>query len=163
MGISRLASVLALLLSLPACDKTPTPAEPTADAKQQGSSADLPAGSVAARPFEIAQAFFELNTTDHDMGFQVFLDAEGWQHVNLTDPEGNTVFGIHAQQGLAQIGITERRAQSIVSELAEAGSPSCTSRVRSRRRRNSGPGSPRAGIPCEGGPWRERRWSVRST
>jgi hypothetical protein len=104
------ASVLIPLLLLSACDNSPTPPEAPADAKQ-GVNPDL-AASAAGHPFEEAQAFFELNTTDHDMGFQVFLDAEGWKRVRLLDPDGNPVFGIHADGPLAEVGITELRFES---------------------------------------------------
>lgn len=116
MGLPRprWSSALLPLLLLPACDKSPNPAEPPADAKQEVSpqlSADA-AASAATRPFEVAQAFFELNTTFHDMGFQVFLDDVAWDHVRLTDPHGNTVFGIHADGRLAKLGITELHFES---------------------------------------------------
>jgi hypothetical protein len=103
------AAILTLLL-LAACDKSPTPAEPAADAKQAAAAASV--SSAAPSPFEEAQVFFELNTTDHDMGFQVFLDAEGWRRVSLFDPDGNRVFGIQADGKLAEIGITELRFES---------------------------------------------------
>jgi hypothetical protein len=46
------------------------------------------------------------------MGFQILVDAEGWKWVNLTDPEGRRLFGIHADDNLAEIGITELRFES---------------------------------------------------
>jgi hypothetical protein len=104
------AAVVGLLLS--ACDKSSSaPTEASAPAGQQEVS-PLEANAAAAEPFEIAEAFFELNLTDNDMGFQVFLDAEGWKRVNLTDPEGRRVFGINAEGGLGEIGITELRFES---------------------------------------------------
>jgi hypothetical protein len=109
------AAFLTLLL-LPACDRSPTPPEPPADA---GEDAVAATASAAAMPFEEAHAFFELNTTDHDMGFQVFLDAEGWRRTNLFDPAGNRVFGIHADGKLAEIGITELRFESEEPSPAE--------------------------------------------
>lgn len=102
---------LAFLLVV-SCDKTPTetPAAGSEDVAA-GIAAELETAAHGT-PFEIADVFFELNTTDRDMGFQVLLDAEGWKHVNLTDPEGNQVFGIHAEGGLGEIGITELRFES---------------------------------------------------
>ena len=105
-----IAIALLVILVLPACDKSPAPTEASTSSDQQAVS-PLEAGA-ADRPFEIAQAFFELNTTFNDMGFQVFLDDIGWKHVSLTDPDGNTVFGIHAETGLAKIGITELHFES---------------------------------------------------
>jgi hypothetical protein len=100
-----------------ACDKSPAPTEATAPF---GSSEVSPLEvSAASAPFEIAEAFFELNTTDHDMGFQILVDAEGWKRVNLTDPEGRRVFGINADNNLAEIGITELRFESEEPSPAE--------------------------------------------
>lgn len=116
LRVPWLTTPLALLF-LPACDKSPTPPNPAADPKNDG-GAEV-AGTAARSPFDDAQVFFELNTTAHDMGFQVFLDAEGWQWVNLTDPAGNRVFGIHAAGKLAEIGITELRFESAEPAPAE--------------------------------------------
>ncbi|HEY9015575.1 MAG TPA: hypothetical protein VIM84_10995 [Gemmatimonadales bacterium] len=106
----RLRLALLSLLLLPACDKSPAPTESNTTT-QQGISA-LESSTAAAQPFEVAQAFFELNSTFHDMGFQVFLDAPGWKHVSLTDPDGNTVFGLHTEGGLSELGITELHFES---------------------------------------------------
>jgi hypothetical protein len=38
-------------------------------------------------PFADAEVFFEFNTTDNDLGLQVFLDAEGWRQVKISDPD----------------------------------------------------------------------------
>lgn len=105
---------LLLPLVLLACDDTPIPTEQPVGSKQETSTQELTAGASSARqrPFEVAQAFFELNTTFHDMGFQVFLDDEAWDHVSLSDPQGNTVFGIHAEGRLARLGITELHFES---------------------------------------------------
>jgi hypothetical protein len=97
-------------LFLSACDKSPAPTESSAGS---GGQAISPLeSSAAAKPFEIAEAFFELNTTDHDMGFQILVDAGGWKQVSLTDSEGRRVFGVQAENKLAQIGITELRFES---------------------------------------------------
>jgi hypothetical protein len=109
-------ALLALLL-LPACDKSPTPPEPGADAQRE--TATALESSAATEPFDDAAVFFELNTTDTDMGFQVFLDAEGWKRVSLTDPEGRRVFGIQTDTKLSQIGITELRFESAEPSPAE--------------------------------------------
>jgi hypothetical protein len=110
-------TVLIATLLLPACDKPPAPTESTADVSDETTSPLE--SSAAAAPFEIAEAFFELNTTDHDMGFQILVDAEGWKRVNLTDPEGRRVFGIQAENKLAEIGITELRFESEEPEPSE--------------------------------------------
>ena len=103
-------TALMALLLLPACDKSPAPTETSAS--PEGPAVSPLESGAATEPFEIAEAFFELNTTDHDMGFQVLVDAEGWRRVNLTDPNGRRVFGIQAENKLAEIGITELRFES---------------------------------------------------
>ena len=114
----RIAAALIGLL-LPGCDKSPAPTESNATPAQQGVSQLESNVTAAAQPFEVAQAFFELNSTFHDMGFQVFLDAPSWTHVSLTDPDGNMVYGIHAEGGLAELGITELHFESEEPSPAE--------------------------------------------
>jgi hypothetical protein len=107
---------LLILLLLPGCEKSPTPTESTVESSRQVAAAVET--SAAAEPFDIAQVFFELNTTDNDMGFQLFLDAEGWDRVTLTDPRGNLVTRLLAEGKLAEIGITELRFESAEPSVA---------------------------------------------
>lgn len=104
---------LLILLLLPGCEKSPTPTESTAVSGEQAAAA-----VENSEPFDIAQVFFELNTTDNDMGFQLFLDAEGWDRVTLTDPRGNQVTRLLAEGKLAEIGITELRFESAEPSVA---------------------------------------------
>jgi hypothetical protein len=110
------ATPLLALLALLACDKSQTPAESLNGSGSGGDSSQEAAtvleNSVASSPFDKAQVFLEFNTTDDDMGFQVFLDAEGWRNVSLTDPRGNRIGRIVAEGPLGQIGITELRFES---------------------------------------------------
>jgi hypothetical protein len=101
---------LLAVLVLPGCDKSPSPTESALEANQQEVTALETSAHVM--PFAEAQVFFELNTTDNDMGFQVFLDAEGWKKVTVTDPRGNQVTRLLAEGRLAEIGITELRFES---------------------------------------------------
>ena len=100
---------LVTLLLLTACDKPQVPSEAAAVSDQPTSPVEA---SAAAAPFDDAQVFFELNTTDHDMGFQVFLDAPGWKRVSLTGPNGNRLFVLSADTRLEEVGITELRFES---------------------------------------------------
>jgi hypothetical protein len=109
-------TLLLLLPFLASCDKQ-APTESAAPSNQEVvAAAEL---NAAAEPFEIAEAFFELNTTDHDMGFQILVDAEGWKRVSLTDPEGRRLFGIQTDNNLSEIGITELRFESEEPEPPE--------------------------------------------
>src|SRR5688572_18411055 len=62
---------LFVLLLLPGCDKSPTPPEPAVESSQE--AAATLENSIHGEPFDIALVFFEFNTTDNDLGFQVFL------------------------------------------------------------------------------------------
>lgn len=70
-------------------------------------------------PFADAEVFFEFNSTDDDLGFQLFLDAEGWEEVTLSDPDGDTIVRITAVGNLSQLGITELRFESAEPSPAE--------------------------------------------
>jgi hypothetical protein len=109
-------SFLLVLLLLPSCEKSPTPTESTVQSSQEAAAAAET--NAHGNPFDIAQVFFELNTTDNDMGFQVFLDAEGWKRVTLTDPRGNLVTRLLAEGRLSEIGITELRFESAEPSVA---------------------------------------------
>ena len=39
-------------------------------------------------PLKEAKLIIEHNATDHDTGFQGFIDSEGWDHVELVGPKG---------------------------------------------------------------------------
>jgi hypothetical protein len=108
--------LLLLLPFLPSCDKAPTPTESAVEPEPQ-QVANIES-SAHGTPFDIAEVFFELNTTDNDMGFQLFLDAEGWDRVTLTDPRGNLVTRLFAEGKLAEIGITELRFESAEPSVA---------------------------------------------
>jgi hypothetical protein len=108
--------VLVTLLLLPSCDKPQAPSEAVGVSDQPTSPLEA---SAAAAPFDDAKVFFELNTTDHDMGFQVFLDAPGWKRVSLTGPNGNRLFVLSADTRLEEVGITELRFESAEPSPAE--------------------------------------------
>jgi hypothetical protein len=111
-------AVLVLLL-LPGCDKptTPTKTEPdagstAADAELQAADTDEADVTGASIPFDDAQLFFELNSTDNDLGLQLFLDTEGWKRVRVLDPGRNEIVLMQAEGKLAKLGITELRFES---------------------------------------------------
>jgi hypothetical protein len=108
------APLLALLL-LPGCDKTPTSTDSPAPGSQEATAPETVSDLETAlhgEPFDIAQVFFEFNTTDDDLGFQLFLDAEGWRRVTLHNPRANRLVQVLADGPLANLGITELRFES---------------------------------------------------
>ena len=110
---------LFLLLLLPACDKptTPTqsesnPGSTTTDVELQAAETDEADATGASVPFDDAELFFELNSTDNDLGLQLFLDSEGWKRVRVLDPGRNEIVLMQAEGKLARLGITELRFES---------------------------------------------------
>jgi hypothetical protein len=111
-------AVLVLLL-LPGCDKptTPTNADPdagppTSDQELQAADTEEADATGPRTPFDEAQLFFELNSTDNDLGLQLFLDAEGWKRVRVLDPGRNEIVFLQARRKLGKLGITELRFES---------------------------------------------------
>ena len=68
--------------------------------------------SGAIVPFADAEVFFEFNSTDNDLGLQLFLDAEGWDHVRVVDPDRMRIIDFRATGPLKDLGITELRFES---------------------------------------------------
>jgi len=66
-------------------------------------------------PFDEAEVFFEFNSTDLDMGFDIFLDGEPWESVRVIGPDGR-IFKVITGGGLLEQGNTE-----IMTESAEPG------------------------------------------
>jgi hypothetical protein len=111
-------AVLVLLL-LPGCDKPTTPTKtesdagsPTADVELQAAEIDEADATGTTIAFDDAQLFFELNSTDNDLGLQLFLDTEGWKRVRVLDPARNEIVFLQAERSLAKLGITELRFES---------------------------------------------------
>ena len=51
-----------------------------------------------------ASIIIEVNATDGDAGFQVFLDGEGWRNARVYDSHGRKVLHIHVAGGVRTIG-----------------------------------------------------------
>lgn len=68
--------------------------------------------------FDEAEIFFEFNSTDLDLGIQIFFDAEGWENVEVSGPDG-TIFQINNDGSLKEIGSTEVFTESEEPELDE--------------------------------------------
>lgn len=68
--------------------------------------------------FDEAEVFFEFNSTNLDLGFQLFFEGPGWRDVRVTGPEG-TVFAVETGGGLREVGSTEVSTKSVEPELDE--------------------------------------------
>lgn len=69
------------------------------------------AGGGDAIRLEEAQVFFEFNSTDLDLGFDIFLDGEPWTYVNVIGPDGR-IFKLLTDGTLNELGQTETVTES---------------------------------------------------
>ena len=57
--------------------------------------------------FDDARIFLEYNSTDDDLGVQVFLDGEAWKSLRISDPREKRFINVTASGNLAKLGLTE--------------------------------------------------------
>src|SRR5262249_20164388 len=64
---------------------------------------------AAALKFEAARLYIEYNSTDNDLGFHVFLDAEDWKSMKIVNPDGVTIVEIAGKgpYGKPNLGLSE--------------------------------------------------------
>src|SRR5262245_37252733 len=64
---------------------------------------------AAAPKFEASRIFIEYNSTDNDLGFHVFLDAEDWKSMRIVNPSGVTIFEATGKgpYGRPSLGLSE--------------------------------------------------------
>jgi hypothetical protein len=109
---------LLLLLILSACDKptTTTPPDsgaPASDAELGVADTEEAEATGPAIPFADAQLFLEFNSTDNDLGLQLFLDTDdGWRRVRVLDPARRGVIDFQTDGRLSHLGLTELRFES---------------------------------------------------
>src|SRR5688572_29145744 len=48
-------------------------------------------------PFSQSSIIIEVNSTAGDAGIQIFLDAEGWKTLEISDPTGQRIFNVNAR------------------------------------------------------------------
>jgi hypothetical protein len=72
-----------------------------------GMLAPGPATPVWAAKFEATHIFIEYNSTDNDLGFHVFLDAEEWKRVRIVNPAGTTIFDVQGKGPYGDLGLSE--------------------------------------------------------
>lgn len=75
-------------------------------------------------PFAEAEIFFEFNSTDLDLGIQIFFDAEGWRRVKVSGP-GGRIFKVGNGGGLKTIGSTEVFTESAEPALCPPAGGAC--------------------------------------
>jgi hypothetical protein len=75
---------------------------------QTRTSADAPAPA----PFADARLKIEYNATDGDAGLQVFVDADAWRSLSITNPQGREVMRVGADDVIKDYGLTELFSES---------------------------------------------------
>ena len=70
-------------------------------------------------PFSQNRMIIEFNSTDEDIGVQIFLDAEGWKNVRIVGPDGQEIFEVFARGKLRKQGMTELFFESEEPSLDE--------------------------------------------
>src|SRR5262245_21692057 len=63
--------------------------------------------AAPAGKFEATRIFIEYNSTDHDLGFHVFLDAEEWKSIRIVNPAGTTIFDVAGKGPYGNLGLSE--------------------------------------------------------
>jgi hypothetical protein len=78
------------------------------------SSSPSSVAGVAAKPIRLDEAtmIVEVNATDGDAGLQVFLDAEPWNSLTISAPDGRTILAINGRGRLKNYGLTELFSES---------------------------------------------------
>jgi hypothetical protein len=57
--------------------------------------------------FADARVIIEFNSTDEDVGIQLFLDGEPWKTVRMVSPDGRNLLDLEGKSSLKEHGLTE--------------------------------------------------------
>lgn len=63
--------------------------------------------SLWAASFSETKIIIEVNATAGDAGIQIFVDAEGWQRLEVFDPKGQKIVDVTGSNSVGKQGITE--------------------------------------------------------
>ena len=121
-AIALVTMLFLLILGASGCKENPVDASDDVAARSAADGAEGVneiEGVGATIPFADAEVFFEFNSTDNDLGLQVFLDAEGWEKVTVRNPDIGRILRFEAVGMLADLGITELRFESAEPSPAE--------------------------------------------
>lgn len=110
----RYGTLLAAFVLLIGCEDAPAGPKVADELPATDSPSDLDLFGFGgpSMPFSALDVFFEFNSTDNDLGFQLFLDAEGWDKLQARDPAGKMILDFTAKKELGTLGITELRFES---------------------------------------------------
>jgi hypothetical protein len=64
-------------------------------------------GRAATIQLDDSEIYIEINWTDGDAGIHIFLDGEGWDRMEVFDPDGIRIVDVMAEGSVGTQGITE--------------------------------------------------------
>lgn len=70
-------------------------------------------------PFKKAEFFIEFNSTAIDTGVQMFLDADNWRRLTISDPRERKIFEVSGKGTVGRLGLTELFFESVEPEIAD--------------------------------------------
>ncbi len=108
MHFTNRRKALAAVISAPLLAAATSPAEASdaSDASDAIDAGDHTRGKPAV-PLKDARLKIEFNSTDRDVGIQLFIDADPWRTMDLFDPSGRLIFRATARGAVAKQGGTE--------------------------------------------------------
>jgi hypothetical protein len=98
-------------------------------------------GAVGVRPVPLKEAKLNIehNATDHDTGFQGFIDSEGWRRLTARGPDGK-VLRFRGLGSLGDLGLTELFFETVEPENADVPIRRMLAKLPEGRYRIAGPG-----------------------
>jgi hypothetical protein len=119
----RVASAFVVLVFFAGCSENPTMSDVAPHVGDNPSFArgdnDILTLAAGGEPFADSEIFFEWNSTDDDLGVQVFLDGEDWNRVRIFNPMSKRIVDIQTKKEFGDLGITELRFESAEPSPAE--------------------------------------------
>ncbi|MBI5444117.1 MAG: hypothetical protein HY900_23265 [Deltaproteobacteria bacterium] len=70
-------------------------------------------------PFKAADLFIEFNSTVIDTGVQMFLDADNWRKLTISDPKERKIFEVSGRGTVGRLGLTELFFESVEPGIAD--------------------------------------------
>lgn len=70
-------------------------------------------------PFDDHKLYFEMNSTDEDLGLQIMLDGEPWKKILIFNPQWRMIVDIAARGNARVVGLTELFSESSEPPLTE--------------------------------------------
>src|SRR5262245_17275761 len=74
---------------------------------------------LLALGFTETRIIIEVNATAGDAGIQIFVDAEGWQRLQVFDPNGQKIFDVSGSGSVGRQGVTELFFESAEPSFAD--------------------------------------------